>query len=514
MVSHGLNVNEMVWSFTLNCLVIFLVISLFISFLSKERSFHFYTLFVFFLTLYTITKSPFESSILQQYANSDYLHFNYFLHFLYNLSFLGFICTFVNLDVNNAKLKSFILNTGIFTMIGFTSLFIFSILIQNQQLFVNSYLFIFIPGFLSLSFYVLYKISFLKERLKYFIFAGSTSYFLSAFYTVYLFLYANNVPFLQNSIDPLTIGLFTASLIFSVGLAYKINRIKTLEIAAQRKLIRLQNHEKVIKEDHQKRLERKLKLTEIELLKVFKAREKEKIEFVTASYESRLSLTQLKTLSNEMNPHFIFNALNSIKSYIIINDQKNAAYYLNQFAKFVRLTLESLPEDYTTLQKDLDILKIYLNLENMRFGYSIDFQFNVSSDITTEEIRIPALILHPFVENALIHGLLPKSGEKKLSIDVFKKEDDVIITIIDNGVGREVSKLHRSNKFVVKKPIGLRIINARLNIYNKQPDFSMTYDIEDLKQEETVLGTKVTLVISGVVTPVFESKELSNTEFF
>jgi sensor histidine kinase YesM len=132
----------------------------------------------------------------------------------------------------------------------------------------------------------------------------------------------------------------------------------------------------------------------------------------------------------------------------------------------------------------------------MRFGYSIDFQLNVDPEINTDEIRIPTLILQPFIENALVHGLLPKSGERILIMDVFKKGDDVMITIVDNGVGREASNRSKNEKVIVKKSIGLRIVNERLNLYNKKHDFLMKYDIEDLKREEVAAGTKVCLTIS------------------
>lgn len=498
MMHHGINLNEMIWTFTVNSLVIFLVIATLISFFSKEKSFRYYALFIFFITLYILTKSPFESILIQKYANSDFFLFNWYLQVLYNLCYLGFISCFLNLDANNAKLNTFIVKAGKLMLIGSTLLFIFCVLIQNQRLFVNSFLFGFIPSFLILYFYALYKVSFLRGHLKYFVFAGSTSYIILASYTLYLSFYSNSILFFETAIDPLTIGLFLEGLIFSFGLAYKIKMMDKLKIAAQKKIIIFQNNEKLIKEEHQKHLEKQLQLREIELLKISRNAEKEKIDAVTASYEGRLALLQLKTLSNQMNPHFIFNALNSIKSYLIVNDQKNAVFYLNQFSKLVRHILESLREDYITLREELDIIKIYMNLENMRFGYSIDFQLSISPEINTEEIRIPTLILQPFIENALIHGLLPKSGERTLSMDVFRKDNDVIITIIDNGIGREASNQSKHEKVVIKKSIGLRIINERLNLYNKKHDFLMKYDIEDLKRQETPLGTKVRLVISEV----------------
>jgi sensor histidine kinase YesM len=370
------------------------------------------------------------------------------------------------------------------------------LIIQNHPLFINSFLFVFIPVFLALLFYTFFKISFLDGKLKYFVYTASISYFILASYTLYLSFYSNSILFFRNSTDPVALGLFLEGLIFSFGLAYKVKLINNQKMIAQKKIILFQNNEKLIKEEHQRHLEKQLQIREAELLEISRKAEKEKLDTITASYEGRLALLQLKTLSNQMNPHFIFNALNSIKAYLIVNDQKNAVFYLNQFSKLVRHILESLREDYITLKEELDIIKIYMNLENMRFGYSIDFQLTVSPDINTEQIRIPTLILQPFIENALVHGLLPKSGERILIVDVFKKYDDIIITIVDNGIGREASVRSKNEKVVVKKSIGLRIINERLNLYNKKHDFLMKYDIEDLKREEEASGTKVCLTIS------------------
>jgi sensor histidine kinase YesM len=421
---------------------------------------------------------------------------NWYLQVLYNLCYLGFIAYYLNLKVNDLKLNRFILNSSNFLLIGFSIFFIFCLLIQNQTLFINSFLYVFIPTFLIVLFYSFYRISLLKGKLKYFIYAGSISYSILASYTFYLSFYSDSILFFKNSTDPLTLGLFLEVLIFSYGLAYKIKMINDQKMIAQKKIILFQNNEKLIKEEHQRHLEKQLQVRETELLEISRKTEKEKLDTITANYEGRLALLQLKTLSNQMNPHFIFNALNSIKAYLIVNDQKNAIFYLNQFAKLVRHILESLREDYITLKEELDIIKIYMNLENMRFGYSIDFQLSISPDINAEEIRIPTLILQPFIENALVHGLLPKSGERTLIVDVYKKNEDVIINIVDNGIGREASNRSKNDKVIVKKSIGLRIINERLNLYNKKHDYLMKYDIEDLKREEVASGTKVCLTIS------------------
>src|SRR5690606_15041136 len=421
---------------------------------------------------------------------------NWYLQILYNLCYLGFITYFLNLKASDPKLNNIILRSSNLLLVGYTVFFVFCLIVQNQRLFVNSFLFVSIPTFLLLLFYTFLKTTFREGKLKYYVYTPSISCFILASSTFYLSFHSTSSLFFKNSTDPVALGLFLEGLIFSFGLAYKIKSINKQKMIAQKKIILFQNNEKLIKEEQQRHVEKQVQIREAELLEISRKAEKEKLDAITDSYEGRLALLQLKTLSNQMNPHFIFNALNSIKAYLIVNDQKNAIFYLNQFAKLVRHILESLREDYITLREELDIIKIYMNLENMRFGYSIDFQLTISDDINPDEIRIPTLILQPFIENALVHGLLPKSGERTLVVDVYKKDEDIIIMIVDNGIGREASNRSKNEKVIVKKSIGLRIINERLNLYNKKHDFLLKYDIEDLKREEVASGTKVCLTIS------------------
>ena len=493
---HEIALKELLWIFTINSLVIFFVISTLISFFSNEKSFQYYSLFIFFITLYIYTKSPFNFLLISKYENSNLYLLNWYLQILFNLSYLVFITEFINLKSYNLNLSKLIITTSYLVLLTFTSLFVFCLVIENQQLFVNAFLFLFTPSFILLLLYTLYNISFIEKKLKYLIYTGIISYSILVSYAFYLSFYSHHIVFFKNIADPISIGLFLEGLIFSFGLGYKIKMIHNQEITAKKRIILLQNNEKLIKEEHQKYLERQLQIREKELLYISQNAEKEKLDILTDLYEGRLALLQLKTLSNQMNPHFIFNALNSIKAYLIVNDQKNAVYYLSQFSKLIRHILESLREEYITLKEELSIIKIYINLENMRFAYSIDFKLSVSDDVNIEQIQIPTLILQPFIENALVHGLLPKSGERLLRVDIYKRDDDIVINIVDNGIGREASDRRKNHKVFKKKSIGLNITNERLNLHNKRHNHLIQYTIEDLKEDGNAVGTKVCITIS------------------
>jgi len=198
-----------------------------------------------------------------------------------------------------------------------------------------------------------------------------------------------------------------------------------------------------------------------------------------------------------MNPHFIFNSLNSIKLYIINNEKENAVYYLNKFSKLIRKILIASTEKEMTLEDELDTMKLYMNIENIRFSNEIDFQIEVDKSINTSIIRVPSLILQPFLENALWHGLSSKENNKEIVLKVTKpSEDYVTIIITDNGIGRKESKKINDNKILKRKSVGIAITKARLANFSKSFANDYRIDIEDLYDASgSATGTKVVVNI-------------------
>jgi len=201
-------------------------------------------------------------------------------------------------------------------------------------------------------------------------------------------------------------------------------------------------------------------------------------------------------LRSQMNPHFIFNSLNSIKLYIINNDKTNAVYYLNKFSKLIRKILMASKEKETSLNDELETMKLYMNIENIRFSNEIDFNINVDKSINTETTKLPSLVLQPFLENALWHGLSSKSEDKKIDLNVIKTSSDFItVEIIDNGIGRVASQKINSNKKLKRKSVGIDITKARLANFSKSFSNSYKLEIEDLYENKTPSGTKIILQI-------------------
>lgn len=205
-----------------------------------------------------------------------------------------------------------------------------------------------------------------------------------------------------------------------------------------------------------------------------------------------LSLKQ-EALRSQMNPHFMFNALNSIKLYIIKNNQKKATSYLNKFSKFMRKILEASDLQETSLKEEIETMKLYLSLENIRFSNEISFNVKTDSSLNLETIKIPPLVLQPFLENSIWHGLSSSKKRKKITIFIQKISSEyVLINIEDNGIGRKASTKIKAKKHINRKSIGINLTKDRLTnfVKNKKNNYSVFYkDLEDKNRNS--LGTKV-----------------------
>ena len=214
-------------------------------------------------------------------------------------------------------------------------------------------------------------------------------------------------------------------------------------------------------------------------------------------HEKKVLTLEQSMLRSQMNPHFLFNSLNSIKLYIINNEKKNAVHYLNKFSKLVRKILEASSLKEISLSDELETIELYMNIENIRFSDEINFSIKIADNIDPHNIKIPSLILQPFLENALWHGLSSKEGEKYIELAVSLENDKYTkISITDNGVGREASERIKENKVLKRKSVGIDITKERLANYSKDFENSFQVEITDLYgPKKEALGTRVVLYI-------------------
>lgn len=213
-------------------------------------------------------------------------------------------------------------------------------------------------------------------------------------------------------------------------------------------------------------------------------------------FNKRLVEVEMRALRAQMNPHFIFNVLNSIKLYMVQNDSKTAANYLTKFAKLIRLILNNSKSQMIMLEDELESLKLYIEIENFRFNNKFDYKIELSNEIDPEFVELPPLILQPYVENAIWHGLMHKSDERGLLlIKVKLKEDESVIFIIeDNGIGREKAAEMKSNtaRKQKHKSVGMDLTKDRIEMTNQFYNTNATIEITDLKDENgQAAGTRV-----------------------
>ena len=215
-------------------------------------------------------------------------------------------------------------------------------------------------------------------------------------------------------------------------------------------------------------------------------------ELEKISLEKELITINLTALRSQMNPHFIFNALNSIQDLILKQDTDASYDYIVLFAQLVRNTLSYSSQDFISIEKELDFLNVYLQLEKLRFGDV--FQYTIAFN-EKEYLEVPSLLIQPFIENALVHGLMHKAGKKELHIVFDLKENVLQCTIVDNGIGRKKAKEIADRQGNHHESFALRAIEKRLNIFKKQYAGNIGYIIEDLYENEIAKGTKVILTM-------------------
>jgi len=213
-----------------------------------------------------------------------------------------------------------------------------------------------------------------------------------------------------------------------------------------------------------------------------------------------LATSQLTTLRAQMNPHFIFNALNSIQQYILQGDVVEANRYLSKFSKLQRDILVCSNQHFISMEKEIEILNSYLQLEQLRFGESFTYAINMTDEIDPAEIKIPPMMLQPFVENAIWHGLMPKQGDKNLKIHFGLHTDDILLaTIRDNGIGRDASaKLKQNNggSNSSHESKGMSMVHQRLQLLRQQYDKPFEVSVSDITDVTGIVqGTQVTLKI-------------------
>ncbi len=210
----------------------------------------------------------------------------------------------------------------------------------------------------------------------------------------------------------------------------------------------------------------------------------------------KISEITQKNLRQQMNPHFIFNTLNSIQYYMYQHDKISTNNYLTKFSSLMRKTLENSQHTSIPIKDEIDALELYLQLESIRFKEKFDYQIQVDDDIDTLLYKIPTMLIQPYVENAICHGLINKDEKGFLKIDLKLEKDFISCTIEDNGIGREAAMEIKKAKNGNHQSLGTKITESRLNLVNALYGNSMKIDYTDIKNEKgDPSGTRVVIFI-------------------
>ena len=210
-----------------------------------------------------------------------------------------------------------------------------------------------------------------------------------------------------------------------------------------------------------------------------------------------MSKVELKALRSQMNPHFVFNSLNSIQHYIFNSKSDEAVKYLNKFAKLMRVILNNSDKPTVAIEDDLEALKLYLELEQMRFEDKFDYRIEIEGNVDLDYDIMPPMLLQPYVENAILHGLTPKKEKGLLVIGIRMEGQFIVCTITDNGIGRKkAAEIKRTMPGSKHKSMGMKITEERLRILNDISLSQHSVKITDLEDDEgKAAGTRVEIYV-------------------
>lgn len=239
----------------------------------------------------------------------------------------------------------------------------------------------------------------------------------------------------------------------------------------------------------------------IAMIVVVLAARKQKIQqqLNEAIYKNKLNDIALASLKAQMNPHFIFNCLNSIKLYTEQNNAEAASAYLSKFSKLIRNMLDNARSEKTDLSSEIETLRLYLDMEAMRFKEKMTYEIVVDKNMDTDFIEIPPLLIQPYVENAIWHGIMHKSTNGKVTITITESaEGRLTISVEDNGIGRVKASALKNNTGEHKSH-GTQITNDRIALFNEKYKSNASVIITDrYDNEQQPIGTLVTINISAI----------------
>lgn len=484
-----------VYLISLCCIALFVLV---FCFRLQKRIYFYYFGYLFFQIVYAFVVLRATPATIANLAQ----HFPYFSVLIsesVQFTFIGFYILFIlhllavkTFDLKLAKaLKIFAIVCFTYAMLWFGfNLFWVDLEIRTMASIIIRV--IVLPLNLFLFFWIIYKVK--HPLLKYFI-LGQSLFFIGA--ALSSIVYYNglhkvpngifNFPYSQNII--FMAGLLGEVLCFSIALGESMFLVQKDKEKTSQKLIEQLQQNQIMETNMRKELDKQINQKTEELVQVYSKIEKQKEEQLNKSFNERLRNMKMLALRSQMNPHFIFNSLNALKNLVMQSREEDAISYLDNFSLLLRNILQNSSKNSITVEEELEILELYLSLEKRRLGNNFSYVIQCDSREILSQYNIPPLLLQPFVENAIWHGLYPSNKpEKNLSL-VFDTSKQLQIIIEDNGIGRkESSKTKKTHQSA-----GTNITKERLTLYNHVSHTQMQLSILDLEDNGKPSGTRITI---------------------
>ncbi|HHB77823.1 MAG TPA: hypothetical protein ENK85_01165 [Saprospiraceae bacterium] len=283
---------------------------------------------------------------------------------------------------------------------------------------------------------------------------------------------------------------------FSLGVGRKIRDNEMERLTAKEELIDQLETNSKLQTKINTQLKEKVKWQESLAERQALELDKEKALSESSELQKQLAQMELLALRSQMNPHFIFNSLNSIKSYILRSGPLEAAEYLTSFSNLMRSILQNSKNTQISLKDEIDTLLLYVKLEQMRFPEKFKFIFFQKSRMSLDSVMVPPLILQPYVENAIWHGLLHANKKGLLKVEVLENENDCLVVIIeDDGIGREQAAKLKAQSLKNYKSMGMGITKSRIELHNQINAKGIKVEVTDVFKDRKMTGTRVKITV-------------------
>ncbi len=460
------------WHVTFVYLIVLVLLSYIIYKNTQDKLFLYYFAYVFLLFTYIVCRNYYFME-MQTYP-PVYLY-SYYVQVVYLCVYFHFGIAVINFRTYYPNFTRWIYRYMLLALGIGNLIFLAGLLEWIPPSYMAGYYYkFFFPIHICIAIFIIYRAITLKqESLRIYFLIGTITY-----------LVLGTVAVLSNFYQPpgmliRPIGYFYIAIIiectfFAIGLGIRVKHVYTDKLETERRL-------NVAQKDLQVQMQQQIEQQEKDNISLQREKELQVLATQVAQLEN-------KVLRSQINSHFIFNVLNSIKAFIVEHDSEQAIRYLNKFSKLMRKILDGSRNEKSSLADELATVELYLNIEQMRIPEELTIYKNIDTRYKPDTVLFPALLMQPFVENAVWHGLIPSKGPKELTISVYDYVDGIRIEIMDNGIGYTTSLAEKS-PLDTHRSHAMDIIRERIVQFNKRSDFPrIDFDIADCTPHQ---GTRV-----------------------